>query len=80
MPRPQSSLIAATVLAVMVGGLGAGTAHADAPSDLYVNVSAANCSDTGPGSQAVPFCQIQPAANAATAGDTVYITSSTRSA
>lgn len=77
MPRPQSSLIAATVLAVMVGGLGAGTAHADAPSDLYVNVSAANCSDTGPGSQAVPFCQIQPAANAATAGDTVYITAST---
>jgi hypothetical protein len=66
-------LITSTVLAVLVGGIGVGAAHADASSSLYVDDSAANCSDSGPGSQAVPFCQIQAAANLATAGDTVSI-------
>ncbi|MFE2063389.1 PKD domain-containing protein [Streptomyces sp. NPDC059467] len=61
------------VLAVLLSGLGAGTAHADTGTALYVDNLAANCSDTGPGSQAEPFCQIQPAAQAATAGDIVHI-------
>ncbi|MFJ8138437.1 beta strand repeat-containing protein [Streptomyces sp. NPDC096013] len=61
------------VLAVLLGGLGTGTAHADTGTALYVDNLAANCSDTGPGSQAEPFCQIQPAAQGATPGDTVHI-------
>ncbi|MGY5060879.1 PKD domain-containing protein [Streptomyces sp. 900105755] len=61
------------VLAVLLSGLSAGTAHADTGTALYVDNLAANCSDTGPGSQAEPFCQIQPAAQAATAGDIVRI-------
>ncbi|MEU2420470.1 PKD domain-containing protein [Streptomyces sp. NPDC007851] len=61
------------VLAVLLSGLGAGTAHADTGTALYVDNLAANCSDTGPGSKAEPFCQIQPAAQAAAAGDIVHI-------
>ncbi|TDU05075.1 hypothetical protein EDD99_3568 [Streptomyces sp. 846.5] len=60
-------------LAVLASGLGTGSAHAADPTALYVNVAAAGCSDTGPGSQSVPFCQIQAAAAAATAGDTVNV-------
>ena len=44
---------------------------------LYVDAStAAGCSDTasGAGSQAVPFCTLQAAANAVVAGDTVLVT------
>ncbi|MGW0422765.1 PKD domain-containing protein [Streptomyces sp. NPDC003015] len=63
------------VVAVLLGGLGTGTAHADTTTALYVDNVAANCSDTGPGSQAEPFCQIQPAAQAAAPGDTVHIAS-----
>ena len=42
---------------------------------LYVNRMSAFCSDTGAaaGTSATPFCTIQAAANAATAGDTVDI-------
>jgi len=76
MPRRRSLLIASSVLALLLGGIGAGTATADTGTDLYVDNTAANCSDTGPGTQAEPFCQIQPAANAAVAGDTVHITPS----
>ncbi|MER6268611.1 PKD domain-containing protein [Streptomyces sp900105755] len=64
------------VLAVLLSGLGAGTAHADTGTALYVDNLAANCSDTGPGSKAEPFCQIQPAAQAAAAGDIVHIAGS----
>ncbi|MEU2773032.1 PKD domain-containing protein [Streptomyces sp. NPDC007162] len=61
------------VLGVLLSGLGAGIADADTGTALYVDNLAADCSDTGPGSQAEPFCQIQPAAQAATAGDIVHI-------
>ncbi|MEV6946309.1 PKD domain-containing protein [Streptomyces sp. NPDC051172] len=61
------------VLAVLLSGLGTSTAHADTGTALYVDNLAANCSDTGPGSQAEPFCQIEPAAQAAIAGDIVHI-------
>lgn len=43
---------------------------------LYVkNLKGANCSDTasGAGTQAVPFCTLQAAANAVVAGDTVLV-------
>ena len=73
MPRRQT-VIAATSFALLLGGLGAGTAQADPGSAVYVNDAAANCNDSGPGTQAEPFCQIQAAADAATApGDTVHI-------
>lgn len=71
--RRGRPLVTPAVLAVLLGGLGAGTAHADTGTALYVDNLAADCSDTGPGSQAEPFCQIQPAAQAATAGDIVHI-------
>ena len=41
---------------------------------LYVNGLVTNCTDTGTGTQAAPYCTIQAAANAAVAGDTVDIT------
>ncbi|WAL72984.1 PKD domain-containing protein [Kitasatospora sp. YST-16] len=49
-------------------------AHAD-PSTLYVNQnSSAHCSDSGPGTQAQPFCTVQAAADVAQPGQTVRIT------
>ncbi|MFF7476246.1 PKD domain-containing protein [Streptomyces sp. NPDC008092] len=69
-------LVASAGLAVLlVGCLGSGAAQADpvAGPALYVDDAAAGCSDTGPGSAAEPFCQIQPAADAAAPGDTVRI-------
>ncbi|MEV0480820.1 PKD domain-containing protein [Streptomyces sp. NPDC050508] len=71
--------MASAALAVLVVScFGAGVAHADAAvaTALYVDDEAANCSDTGPGSAAEPFCQIQPAADAVAPGDTVYVTGS----
>ncbi|MEU6352218.1 PKD domain-containing protein [Streptomyces sp. NPDC047072] len=69
-------LVASVGLAVLLAGcLGSGAAHADTGTgaDLYVDDESAACSDTGPGSAAEPFCQIQPAADAAGAGDTVHV-------
>ncbi|WP_020119291.1 PKD domain-containing protein [Streptomyces canus] len=63
----------AAVLAVLIGGLGTGVAHAAGGTALYVDDDAAGCSDTGPGTPAEPFCQIQPAADAADPGDTVHV-------
>src|SRR5258708_19829247 len=40
---------------------------------LYVDAAAAACTDSGPGTQAAPFCSIQAAANVVVAGQTVYI-------
>ncbi|MFE2210441.1 hypothetical protein ACFW93_00500 [Streptomyces canus] len=40
-----------------------------ADTTLYVDDEAAGCNDTGPGSAAEPFCQIQPAADAAGTAD-----------
>ncbi|MBR7834371.1 PKD domain-containing protein [Actinospica durhamensis] len=51
-------------------------AHADSstPATYYVNDKSSACSDTGPGTQAVPFCSIVQAASVATVpGDTVLI-------
>ena len=46
---------------------------------LYVDQNNANCSDSGSGSQAQPFCHIQPGATQATAGTTVDVASGTYS-
>ncbi|WP_051858565.1 PKD domain-containing protein [Streptomyces cellulosae] len=72
----RQPLVASAVLAVLfVSCFGSGAAHAETTvgTALYVDDEAADCSDTGPGSTAEPFCQIQPAADAAVPGDTVRI-------
>ena len=74
MPR-KHSLAAAAALALLAGGLSITSARADTSpgTDLYVNGGSVQCSNTGPGTQAEPFCAIQPAADAAVAGQTVHI-------
>ncbi|WP_234544783.1 PKD domain-containing protein [Streptomyces shenzhenensis] len=69
----RPALVALAVL--LTGCPAAGVAHADTVTGtaFYVNDEAAGCNDTGPGSATEPFCQIQPAANAAAPGDTVRI-------
>src|SRR5581483_12266618 len=64
-----TALVGAAVL-VFAGVAGAPGALA-AGSTLYVG--GAGCSDTGPGTQAQPYCTIVEAAAVATAGDTVLV-------
>jgi parallel beta-helix repeat protein len=47
------------------------------PSVLYVDGGNPSCSDTGPGSQGVPFCTIKKGATVAVAGQTVQVASGT---
>ncbi|MEY9965606.1 hypothetical protein ABIA33_003652 [Streptacidiphilus sp. MAP12-16] len=74
MPRKQS-VVAAAALAMVFGGLSPVLAHGDtlAAADLYVDQGSAQCSDTGPGTQAAPFCQIQAAADVVAPGQAVLI-------
>ena len=72
--------VAATALVIgsTAAALGVPTARAaaaDTSQTLYV-ASTGGCSDTGPGTQAAPFCTLQAAANAAASGDTVVIETS----
>ncbi|MEU3339195.1 PKD domain-containing protein [Streptomyces sp. NPDC006668] len=75
----RPALVALAV--VLIGCPAAGVARADTVTGttFYVNDEAAGCSDTGPGTAAEPFCQIQPAADAAAPGDTVRIAGSAKS-
>jgi hypothetical protein len=68
--------VAVLVVAGTASGWGHGEASADAGSagTLYVNHDVA-CSDTGTGTQSVPFCTVQAAANMAEPGQTVRIES-----
>jgi hypothetical protein len=50
-----------------------GAQSADSAATLYVNQLSAGCSDSGPGTQAVPFCSIQAAADMVNPGQTVDI-------
>ncbi|MGW3129576.1 PKD domain-containing protein [Streptomyces sp. NPDC001123] len=77
MSRRRLLVRSAAVVSVLFGGLGTGVAHATTGTALYVDDDAAGCSDTGPGSQAEPFCQIQPAADSAGPGDTVHVARNT---
>jgi hypothetical protein len=52
---------------------GRSTADGSAGTTYYVDNASQNCSNTGPGTLATPFCTIQAGANAAQAGDTVAI-------
>ncbi|MDI5969948.1 PKD domain-containing protein [Streptomyces sp. SL13] len=74
-PRPLTgAALAAFTVAAAVTGFGAGpSAVADTGSgDLYVS-NAAACDDTGPGTQAEPFCSVQAAADVVVPGQTVLI-------
>nr|WP_237554645.1 right-handed parallel beta-helix repeat-containing protein [Streptomyces sp. SID4948] len=42
-------------------------------STLYVGITAASCSDTGPGTQAQPYCTLQAATDGARPGDTILV-------
>ncbi|MGY4768804.1 right-handed parallel beta-helix repeat-containing protein [Kribbella sp. CWNU-51] len=58
-----SSLVVVTTTSAVAAGTG-----------YYVNNTAANCSDTGAGTQAVPFCTISAGTKKAiVAGDTVHV-------
>ena len=78
MRRPRRVVSVAMATSALLGS-GMAAAHADSPTDsssvLYVDGSNTNCTDTGAGagSAATPFCTIQPAADAAVAGDIVEI-------
>ncbi len=62
-------------MAISAAAGGQAWADTSPPTTLYVNNALAACSDSGPGSQAVPFCTIQAAANVVSAGQTVMIES-----
>ncbi|WP_042403423.1 hypothetical protein [Streptacidiphilus carbonis] len=71
------ALTAVTTAALLLSALGTATAHADTPvTDLYVNSSSSTCNQTGPGTQAIPFCSVQEAADVVDPGQTVHILSS----
>ncbi|MET9888490.1 PKD domain-containing protein [Streptomyces sp. NPDC006430] len=71
--RPTRAAVLLTAGFVTVLGIPAVSA-AETPVDLFVNNgNGANCSDTGTGTQAAPFCSIQSAAKAAVPGQTVRI-------
>ena len=76
MHSPRRAAAAAIILALALGS-GTAVAHADDTTVLYVDGSSASCTDTGTGAEAAPYCTIQPAANAAVAGDTVDIETGT---
>ncbi|MFD8819018.1 PKD domain-containing protein [Streptomyces sp. NPDC059627] len=76
-PRPAVGLSLAVIVgAGVMSGLGSGPAVADPGTDgtLYVNHDVA-CSDSGTGTQSLPFCTVQAAADAVEPGDTVLILS-----
>ncbi|PWW63257.1 hypothetical protein [Actinokineospora spheciospongiae] len=64
--------------AVVAAGLITGPVAQAAPAVLYVHPGTSSCSDTGPGSQAVPFCTPQRAADVVEPGQRVVIDSITR--
>jgi parallel beta-helix repeat protein len=53
------------------------TAAGAATTTLFVDGSSASCSDTGPGTQAAPYCTISAAAAKAVAGQTVQVAGGT---
>jgi hypothetical protein len=61
--------------AVLSGGPSASAATADSSSGttLYVDELSSTCSDSGSGTQALPFCTLQAAANVAQPGDTLLV-------
>ncbi len=72
--RPWKPVICLAGTILTAASFSAPTVLAANPAPiLYVDAAAAACTDSGPGTQAAPFCSIQAAANVVVAGQTVYI-------
>lgn len=72
MRKRRSAALAVVLLSA--GLLAPVAAQAATGGTLYVdNGQGSNCSDTGSGTSAVPYCTIQAAVNAVAAGDTVLV-------
>ncbi|MFI8498552.1 PKD domain-containing protein [Streptomyces sp. NPDC085524] len=72
-PTRATALLTAGLVTLLGAPAGAAAA-AGAPADLYVNnQDGSNCSDTGAGTQAVPYCTISAAAKVVAPGQTVRI-------
>ena len=72
----RARIAATTALAISIASLTPLAAHAasSGATTYYVNTNSASCGDSGPGTQADPFCTITEAASVATVpGDTVLI-------
>ncbi|MFC9293126.1 PKD domain-containing protein [Streptomyces sp. NPDC057011] len=71
--RPTRTTVLLTAGLVTLLGLPAAAA-AETPTSLYVNnLNGSNCSDTGAGTQAVPYCTVSAAAGVVKPGQTVRI-------
>lgn len=70
--RRSTSIAAFTALtfSLLTGPAFAATPRA---TNLYVDNTGTNCTDTGPGTAAAPFCTIQAAADVVSPGQTVHI-------
>ena len=67
-----------SALSVSVLGLAAPATAQAAPAGTVLHVSnVGSCDDNGPGTQAMPYCTLQAAADAAQPGDTVQVESAT---
>lgn len=69
-------LIAISVVGVIAAPQAQAASAASGGTTLYVNNMSTTCTDTGTGTQAAPYCSLQVAADAATAGDTVSVAGS----
>lgn len=76
--RPHRATVLLTAGLVTLLGTPA-VAAAGTPADLYVN-SDTTCSDTGPGSKALPFCLLSSAARIVKPGQTVRMKARAHSA
>ncbi|MFD7260011.1 PKD domain-containing protein [Streptomyces sp. NPDC059874] len=71
--RPTRTTVLLTAGLVTLLGIPAAMA-AETPSNLYVNnLAGSNCSDSGAGTQAVPYCTVSAAAKVVRPGQTVQI-------
>lgn len=82
--RRRSGTVVAVVLALVGSGSGGtafAAAHASAAassaSSIYVDETNTACSDTGAGTQAAPYCTLQPAFDAVVAGQTIEVVAGT---
>src|SRR5205823_13313586 len=67
----RSAACALFAIAVVLGMAPQPPALATSPATLYVDGSNPNCSNTGTGTQSLPFCTIGAAAGKVVAGQTV---------
>ena len=72
--KPVCGVLAVVLFMALMGSH---TARADTGATLYVDQGNGNCSPTGPGTAAEPFCTISAAAGQAGPGTTVLVASGT---